>query len=89
MKPKEWRCEIGLSQDRIARQIGIEGKNPSRTWQRWESGERPPPIRIVVAVERMSEGKVTAESWHDARVQYLEREHRAAKRRSAAVEARA
>lgn len=63
MKPAEWRRNAGLSQASVAKLVGIEGKNPSRTWQRYETGERQPRADVIAAVERVSKGKVTAKSW--------------------------
>ena len=47
----------------VAKQLNIVGRNPARTWQRYETGERNPPLGIVVKVEAMSEGLVTSASW--------------------------
>lgn len=67
MSPEEWRAGRRLSQDALAKLLGIAGKNPARTWQRWESGIRQPPLSIIVKVEALSDGKVTAASWVAAR----------------------
>ncbi|TXM71468.1 helix-turn-helix transcriptional regulator [Methylobacterium sp. WL69] len=61
--PRAWRLSNGLSQSEIARRLGITGKNPARTWQRWETGKARPPINVVVAVEQMSAQQVDARSW--------------------------
>lgn len=67
MSPEDWRKSRNLSQDAIARLLGINGKNPATTWQRWESGKRQPPLTIVVKVETLSDGQVNARSWIDLR----------------------
>ncbi|MFC5421050.1 helix-turn-helix domain-containing protein [Bosea eneae] len=69
MLPQEWRRASGLSQAEVAKLLGLEGKNPSRTWQRYETGERQPRPNVIVAVERISKGKVTARSWEMVRTQ--------------------
>lgn len=65
--PRAWRMSLQMSQTSAAQRVGIEGKNPARTWQRWESGQQEPPLRVVIAVEQISGGRVTAESWIAAR----------------------
>jgi transcriptional regulator with XRE-family HTH domain len=67
MLPIEWRAQAGLSQDSVARFLGLAGRNPARTWSRYERGERQPRIDMIVAVEKLSKGKVTAKSWAEAR----------------------
>ena len=69
MLPQEWRRSSGLSQAEVAKLLGLEGKNPSRTWQRYETGERQPRPNVIVAVQRISKGKVTARSWETVRLQ--------------------
>jgi transcriptional regulator with XRE-family HTH domain len=85
MGPSEWRKHANLSQAAMAEKLGISGENPARTWGRWELGERVPPIDVIVAVERLSEGAVTASSWAEVRGAHLQT------RRSSAptIEARA
>ena len=63
MSPADWRRETGLSQAAIAKLLGLDGKNPARTWQRYETGQREPGLAVIIAIERMSRGKVTARSW--------------------------
>jgi transcriptional regulator with XRE-family HTH domain len=63
MSPEEWRKDRGLSQEAMARVVGVSGKNPSRTWQRWESGEAQPPIRIIAKIDSLTDGKVNLQSW--------------------------
>lgn len=67
MLPTEWREKAGLSQESVARCIGLAGINPARTWSRYERGERQPRADVIAAVERLSRGKVTASSWAQAR----------------------
>lgn len=67
MSPEEWRTGRKLSQDALAKLLGLSGQNPGRTWQRWERGERQPPLSIIAKVETLSDGKVTTRSWVEAR----------------------
>ena len=55
----------------IAMMLGIEGKNPSRSWQRYETGATCPPITVVAKMEMISEGQVTSASWVAIRQAYL------------------
>lgn len=57
----------------IASMLGIVGKNPSRTWQRYENGEREPPVSIIAKMEMISEGAVTSSSWMHVRQSYQSR----------------
>ena len=63
MSPKDWRIANSLTLDALARQLGVGGVNPAGTYRRWEAGIAACPIEIVVAVERMSGGDVTAADW--------------------------
>ena len=52
--------------------VGVKGgANPARTWNRWENGEREPPMAVVAEIERVSAGAVTAGSWAAVRAQFL------------------
>ncbi len=56
-----------------ATMLGIGGKNAARTWQRYETGERAPPLELLVRMEMISEGQVTAGAWLQVRQAYLSR----------------
>ena len=71
MSPSEWRAAQQFSQEKIAILFGVRGANPARTWQRWERGERSPPLSVVSKLEALSDGKVSARSWVDVRQAYL------------------
>ena len=71
ISPRNWRTETNLTMEGAARLVGVLGKNPARTWQRWEQGQLEPPLAIVQAVARVSEGAVSLESWRAVREQYL------------------
>ena len=55
----------------IAMMLGMGGKNPSRTWQRYETGAAQPPISIVAKMEMISEGQITTASWLSVRQAYV------------------
>src|SRR3954465_10197713 len=61
--PAEWRNYRKLSLAAAARLAGVTGKNPARTRQRWERGEREPTMAAIIAIERASQGAVTLGSW--------------------------
>jgi len=69
--PRSWRKSKGLSLAAAAAICGVAGKNPARTWQRWETGEREPSIRAVAAVERASCGQIKACNWNVIRQSFL------------------
>lgn len=68
--PAQWRAQRNLSMAAVAEIIGLSGKNPARTWQRWENGEREPPLAIILKIEGLSGGQVTTASWVSARHAY-------------------
>ena len=69
--PKTWRTAEGLTLAVVAAQAGIAGSNPSRTYSRYETGERDCPPSVIEAVRKLSGGKIGAEAWHHARVAWL------------------
>lgn len=69
--PKSWRVDAGLSLAAVAARAGIVGKNPMRTYGRYERGEQPCPAEVVEAVRALSDGRVSAETWHQVRLAYL------------------
>lgn len=72
-EPKAWRVAAGFSVASVARQAGIQGNNPVRTYSRYESGENPCPAEVVEAVRMLSDGEVGAESWQKVRLDFLRR----------------
>jgi transcriptional regulator with XRE-family HTH domain len=72
--PKSWRTEAGMSLAAVAAGCGIGGKNPSKTYSRYETGESPAPADVVEAVRKISRGKITVESFHAARLAHLRKE---------------
>jgi hypothetical protein len=77
--PKTWRLSEGLTLAIVAAKVGIAGSNPSRTYGRYETGERDCPASVVEAVRKLSGGKIGAEAWHAVRVGWLDgRKRRAA-----------
>jgi transcriptional regulator with XRE-family HTH domain len=71
LTPAEWRKDAGLSQAAIAAQVGLTGKNPSRTWQKWESGQTEPPLAVMLKFQQISGGEVTLEGWAKVRREHL------------------
>lgn len=65
--PRQWRLDRGLTLFAAARLVGVAGRNPARTWQRWETGELEPPLNVVSTISEKSEGLVTLDSWRDVR----------------------
>jgi len=63
MSPRQWRTATKLTLEEAAAAVGIRGKNPARTWQRWEVGDRAPPHLVVATVAKLSEGRVTIANW--------------------------
>lgn len=55
----------------IAMMLGIGGKNPARTCQRYETGAAEPPISLVAKLELITEGQVTSASWVSVRQAHL------------------
>ena len=70
MDPKAWRIEQKLSLAAIAAKVGLSGKNPAVTYRRWEVGASRCPDSIVVQMERLTCGRVTADDWLRARLSY-------------------
>ncbi|KQQ70898.1 hypothetical protein ASF70_18800 [Rhizobium sp. Leaf321] len=57
----------------VAMMLGIEGRNPARTWQRYENGASEPPLTIIAKMEMISEGVVNTTSWMQVRQAHLAR----------------
>lgn len=66
MTPRAWRKSNKMSQAEAADAVGVRGRNPARTWQRWESGECSPPVIVMAKIEKLSGGRVTLASWEEA-----------------------
>lgn len=71
VSPKRWRQSKNLSLAAAARLVGVAGKNPASTWQRWENGANCPPLDVVEKIEVISDGVVTVRSWLSVRDRYL------------------
>ena len=74
VSPLQWRLNVGLTLAAAAERAGIAGKNPLRTYARYESGAQPCPPHVVEAIRTASSGTVGAESWHRARLAFLARQ---------------
>jgi transcriptional regulator with XRE-family HTH domain len=66
MTPKEFRLKKGWTLLEMAQRFGLEGENPMRTYQRWETGERPVPLPVIAEFERLSRGRVRLRDWPQA-----------------------
>lgn len=71
LSPHDWRAQAGLSLAKAAEAAGIAGKNPARTYGRYEAGETPVPAEVVEAIQNASGGAVTPASWHQVRLGFL------------------
>jgi transcriptional regulator with XRE-family HTH domain len=71
--PRKWREKAALSLADVAAKVGIVGRNPSRTYARYETGENQCPVPVIEGVRLLSKGRVTAESWCAARAEFLKR----------------
>lgn len=71
LTPEEWRETTGLSQDAIARLLGVTGRNPAGTYRRWAIGACRPPLKVVERMQLFSKGGVTMSSWITIREQYI------------------
>lgn len=82
--PKTWRITHGHTLAVVAERAGITGENPSRTYSRYENGERDCPAPVVEAVRKMSQGEIGAEHWQAVRVAFLGAAATAKRKRRAA-----
>ena len=69
--PKIWRQRAGLTLAEVAARVAIGGRNPARTYQRYENGECACPLSVIVAIERLSGAQIGAKSWQRARQRFL------------------
>lgn len=54
-----------------AQRCGIEGKNPARTFQRYETGETACSLDITIQIVTMTEGAVTLSHLRNIRLAFL------------------
>lgn len=71
MRPKTWREQAGLTLRDLAGKAGIQGTNPARTYDRYESGEQQCPAEVVEAVLYLSANVVAPADWHAVRIAFL------------------
>lgn len=61
---RTWREQQRLSCAEAAALLGISGRNPARTYQRLETGERRlTDLALLLRVQRVTRGKVTAQDF--------------------------
>lgn len=68
MTLEEFRRTKSLSFDQLAEMLGIEGRNPGRTAQRYTRHERIPPWPMMRNIEAKTGGSVTREDFPDGPV---------------------
>lgn len=73
LDPKSWRIAEGRTLMAVATLCGIVGRNPARTYGRYEDGSAPCPAIVIETVLALSEGAVGPEAWHQVRIGFLER----------------
>ena len=63
-----WRKSQQLTLSEAASRFGLEGANPARTLQRFETGERVPSALLISTIEQASGGEVTAQDLYETRL---------------------
>ena len=71
MNLRSYRQSRDLTLAQAAAELGMDGKNPARTLQRIELGEVRWDAEIVERIVAWSNGSVTLEDLHRARLKYL------------------
>lgn len=71
MELKAWRLGKGWSQRRMADAFGIAGANPASQIERIENGKIKAEADLIDAIERVTEGEVTAVDMQATRLAYL------------------
>lgn len=71
LDPRAWRACKKYSLADMAKAAGIQGKNPLRTYSRYESGQHPCPSQVIENIRKFSNGEIGAEAWQKARMDYL------------------
>lgn len=63
LTPRAWREELGYTPEEMGLFVGLRPHSARYTWRNYETGVRVPSIDIIVRCEKLSDGRVTAESW--------------------------
>lgn len=71
MKLSDWRKQNKLTLLDVANRLGIGGKNPSRTVQRFEQGSRHIDADLAEAIAVMTGDAVRPEDHHEVRLEWL------------------
>jgi transcriptional regulator with XRE-family HTH domain len=74
---RDWRFAEKLSLATAAARLGMGGANPSRTYQRIETGESPVDADLGAAIVEMTCGRVTTEELQAVRLEWLKANGRA------------
>lgn len=68
---KDWRRGRGWSLARLAEELALSGRSPSETVRRWETGESRPDADVVDRIGLLTDGVVTPNDMHEARLRHL------------------
>ncbi len=71
MRLSEWRKSKSISTSELARQLGLNGERDSGNVWNWETGRARPDADIVEAIDRLTEGAVSAADMHAVRLDWL------------------
>lgn len=75
---KSWREQNGWTLARLAAELGVNGKFPVGTVHRWETGQSRPDADMIVRIEEVTGGAVTALDMHEIRLESLRKKEDAA-----------
>ncbi len=64
MKLEQFRIKKKLTHKKLAESIGISGKSPESTVQRWCMGKRIPEKKFMNKIKDFTKGKVTANDFY-------------------------
>jgi|TARA_B100000989_G_scaffold282309_1_gene247253 transcriptional regulator with XRE-family HTH domain len=64
MTLEEFKNKKKLSYRQLAKNLGISGKSPESTVQRWCKGKRIPEKNFMEKIKQITKGKVTANDFY-------------------------
>lgn len=68
-----FRAASGLSKADLGRALGYTKANPSRFYERFETGELPADADLVERISKLTAGIVSAADMHAVRLSWLKR----------------
>jgi transcriptional regulator with XRE-family HTH domain len=71
MKLADYRKQKNLTVSALARELGMTGKNPARTLDRLEKGERGADAETMQHIHDFTSGDVTPQDMVDTRLEWL------------------